>query len=105
VWRVNLLFFGACSFAFMQTPTPVLTHACNDGFEAPITDSVIGAAALVLASTVAMSAALHPEGSYPAIGTLYLTVPTAVLFGSSAVYGYLSRSRCEQVKQERIARH
>ena len=84
----------------MPPPTPVITHACNDGFEAPVTDTVIGGAALVLASTVAMSAALHPEGSYPALATLYLTVPAAVLFGGSAAYGYLSRRRCEHVKDE-----
>jgi hypothetical protein len=100
VWRVSLLFVGACSFAFMPPPSSVGGRACSNGFEAPVTDTVIGGAALVLASTVAIATALHPEGSYPANATLYVTVPAALLFSSSAVYGYLSRHHCEQVKAE-----
>jgi len=100
MWRVSLVFVGACSFAFMPPPTPAIGRACSDGYEAPVTDTVIGGAALVLASTVAMSTALHPEGSFPMSATLYVTVPTALLFSSSAVYGYLSRRTCEHAKQE-----
>ena len=100
MWRVSLVFVGACSFAFMPPPTPAIGRACSDGYEAPVTDTVIGGAALVLASTVGMSTALHPEGSYPLYTTLYLTVPMALLFSSSAVYGYLSRRHCERIKGE-----
>ena len=74
----------------------------------PVTDHVIGGAALVLASTVAISSALHPEGSYPAIATLFLTVPATLLFGSSATYGYLARSHCGRMREdhrEQTARH
>jgi hypothetical protein len=52
---------------------------------------------------------LHPEGSYPAIATLFLTVPATLLFGSSATYGYLARSHCgrmrEELHREQTARH
>jgi hypothetical protein len=62
-----------------------------------------------IASTVAISSALHPEGSYPAIATLFLTVPATLLFGSSATYGYLARSHCgrmrEELHREQTARH
>jgi hypothetical protein len=100
MWRVSLVFVGACSFAFVPPPSTVGTRACNDGFEAPVTDTVIGGAALVLASVVAISTALHPEGSYPANATLFVTVPAALLFGSSATYGYLARGHCEHMREE-----
>ena len=103
------MFVGACSFAFVPPPSAVGARACSNGVEGPVTDTVIGGAALVLASTVAISAALHPQGSYPAVATLFVTVPATLLFGSSATYGYLARDHCvrmrDDLRREQTAQH
>jgi len=74
---------------------------CYDGFEAPVTDTVIGGSSLALATTTI----IHPDGVFPYTGAmLYALIPVAVVFSSSAVYGYLTRRHCERVHAEASSR-
>ncbi len=100
MWRVSLLFVGGCSFAFMSTPSPVMQPTCNAGYEAPIVDTVIGGAAFGLSSVIAGAFALETVDER-VVAPLFLLVPMALGYGSSAVYGYLSRSRCEHARNAR----
>ncbi|MEP6864353.1 MAG: hypothetical protein ABJE66_27275 [Deltaproteobacteria bacterium] len=100
MWRVCLVFVGACSFAFMPPPSTVATRACNDGFEAPVTDTIIGGAALASSAGIGALQIARQDGAYPIYGYLIELVPLAVLFSSSAVYGYLSRQRCDHMRED-----
>lgn len=99
MWRVSLLFVGACSFAFMPPPQAI-TSVCNTGYQAPVTDTIVGAAALATAIGVGALAQTSDFGQEAKVGYWFVLVPTAVVFSSSAVYGYLSRHRCEHVRDD-----
>ncbi len=97
MWRVSLLFFGACSFAFMPPPSAV-TPACDDSYQAPMPDTIIGGA--LVATAVAVGAFAKPDSNGPETKAAYWLglVPLALVVSGSAVYGYMSRSRCARVR-------
>lgn len=99
MWRVSLLFVGACSFAVMPPPHAI-TSVCNTGYQAPLTDTIVGAAALATAIGVGAFAKTSDFGAETKVGYWLVLVPTTVLFSSSAAYGYLSRHRCEHVRDD-----
>lgn len=100
MWRVSLLFVGACSFAFMSAPSAVPPPDCDARYEAPVTDTVIAGAALGLTAAIA-AFSLGVQGGSNLAPLLLPLVPMTVLYGSSAAYGYVSRSRCEDARGPR----
>jgi hypothetical protein len=100
MWRAGLLFVGACSFAFMSSPKPVMETDCNASYDAPVTDTVVAGAALVLSSAIA-AVSVTEQGGATLAPLLIPLVPMTLLYGTSATYGYLSRQRCERVKSDR----
>lgn len=99
MWRVSLCFVAACSFAVMPPPQAI-TPVCNTGYQAPVTDTIIGAPALATAAGLGALARGSDFGQAAKLGYWLVLVPAAVLFSSSAVYGYLSRHRCEHVRDD-----
>jgi hypothetical protein len=97
MWRVSVLFFGACSFTYMLPPVSTMTSRCDESYQAPVTDTIVGAA--TLSAAIALSGAAIDKETYRDGKLAYWLglVPTALLFSSSAVYGYLSRDHCEHV--------
>jgi len=99
MWRVSLLFLGACSFAVMPPPHAI-TSVCNTGYQAPLTDTIVGATVLATTLGLGVLAKSHDFGEEAKAGYWLVLVPTAVLFSSSAAYGYLSRHRCEHLRDD-----
>jgi hypothetical protein len=62
-------------------------------------DTVVGGTALAGAGTLGALLLTDQTGGAASIGYLIGLTPIALLFSTSAVYGYLSRSHCERAKQ------
>lgn len=100
MWRASLLFVGACSFAFMSSPKPGMEPDCNAGFDAPVTDTVVAGVALGLSAAIA-AFSVSVQGGSNLAPLLVPLVPMTLVYGSSAAYGYVSRSRCEHARETR----
>jgi hypothetical protein len=92
------LFVGACSFAFMAPPTAAMTSVCDDGYQAPVTDTILGSAVLATAAGIATFGHVGKFSTDERAAYWLGLVPAALLVAGSAVYGYLSRDHCEHVR-------
>lgn len=67
---------------------------CNAGLEAPITDTVIAGAAAASFAISAIAATFDHRWWLTTEHLSPFVIPSAVVNGASAAYGYVSRDHC-----------
>jgi hypothetical protein len=82
----------------MAPPTAAMTSVCNDGYQAPVTDTILASAVVATAAGIGAFGHVGKFSTDERAAYWLGLVPAGLLVAGSAVYGYLSRDHCEHVR-------
>jgi hypothetical protein len=99
---------SGCSFVLVPIPpsapeerTPKAAEACSTSTTVPVVDAALSGIGVFYTVSGAASSDNEPFLSpLDTTGTIALGVTTAALYGASAAFGFLSVSRCGELREE-----
>lgn len=104
---VFVVLLGGCSFFTMRGPHGSGPPQCEDSYVYPAVDTI----AAIIAPFVIYQALYHSASSTTSpedrqfgavLGTFALSIPVVGLEGTSALYGFIKRDRCERMKRDYV---
>jgi hypothetical protein len=104
---VVLLMVGGCSFATMRSPHGPGQPECEDGYVYPVIDVVAAIAAPFVVYQLAKQSNTTQSGEVqddlgPALATFFIGMPIMGVIGTSAIFGFIKRDRCERMKRDYV---
>ena len=102
---VVLVTLSGCSFFTMHSPHGPGPPECNDGYEFPMIDVIAAVAAPFIVWEIARPSNPQDPGAADidaALATFFIGAPIAGAVGTSAIYGFIKRDRCERGKRDYV---
>jgi hypothetical protein len=103
---VFVVLLGGCSFVTMHSPSGPGPPVCESGYVYPAVDTLLAIASpfLLYSALYSSSTSTTAEGKQfdAALGTFLLAIPVVGVEGTSAIYGFIKRDRCERAKRDYV---